>query len=85
MAVVPAGCVAGGLDVIAEVDHVDDVLYVPRGCVAPPMFPNAITGSPSFMMKPAMMVMKGSLPPAIVLGWLGSNVNIPPRLVSWNP
>jgi hypothetical protein len=37
------------------------------GCVPPPMFPNAINGRPSFVMKLAMMVMNGRFRGAIGL------------------
>jgi len=55
------------------------------GCTLPPMLPNVISGAPSFMTNPAMMVWNGRLRGATILGLAGSSENPPPRLWSTKP
>ena len=55
------------------------------GCTLPPMLPNVITGAPSFITKPAMIVWNGRLCGATMFGLVWSSENPPPRLCSTKP
>ncbi|MNT48888.1 hypothetical protein D3C72_1856980 [compost metagenome] len=51
----------------------------------PPMTPKLMTGAPSRIRKPGMMVWKGRLPPATTLGWSGWVLKQCPRFCRLTP
>ena len=55
------------------------------GCTLPPMLPNVISGWPSFITKPAMIVWNGRLRGATMFGLFGSSEKAEPRLCSTKP